>query len=81
MTTPKNSRAICAGAVFVSVACVGATAHAQIGTAVIEQHKAGLEKQITDPDQQREGGTQPRDCDGAPGAVGAGPRHRRLQCR
>ncbi len=61
MTTPKHLRALMAGAVFVSLACVGATAHAQIGTAVIEQHKAGLEQQITDPDQKREGGTQPRD--------------------
>ena len=61
MTTPQNARALMAGVVFVSIAGVGATAHAQIGSAVIEKHKAGLEKQITDPDQKREGGTQPRD--------------------
>ena len=61
MTTPKNLRALIAGAVCISIACVAATAHAQISTAVIEKHKAGLEKQITDPDQKREGGTQPRD--------------------
>lgn len=34
---------------------------AQIGTAAIDQHKAALERQTTDPDQKREGGTQPRD--------------------
>ncbi len=34
---------------------------AQIGTSVIEQHKAALERQTTDPDQKRDGGTQPRD--------------------
>ena len=36
---------------------------AQIDTGIIEKHKAALEKQITDPDQKREGGTQPRDWD------------------
>lgn len=61
MSTPKHSRFIAAGAVVVSIASVGATAQAQIGTAVIEKHKAALEKQTTDPDQKREGGTQPRD--------------------
>lgn len=34
---------------------------AQISTAVIDQHKAALERQTTDPDQKRDGGTQPRD--------------------
>jgi len=34
---------------------------AQISTAVIEQHKAALDKQTTDADQKRDGGTQPRD--------------------
>jgi hypothetical protein len=34
---------------------------AQISTAVIDQHKAALERQATDPDQKRDGGTQPRD--------------------
>ncbi len=29
--------------------------------AVINQHKAALERQTTDPDQKRDGGTQPRD--------------------
>jgi len=29
--------------------------------AVIDQHKAALERQTTDPDQKRDGGTQPRD--------------------
>ena len=36
---------------------------AQIDTGIIEKHKAAIEKQITDPDQKREGGTQPRDWD------------------
>jgi dienelactone hydrolase len=39
------------------------TAGAQIDTGIIEKHKAALEKQVTDPDQKREGGTQPRDWD------------------
>jgi dienelactone hydrolase len=34
---------------------------AQISTAVIEQQKAALDRQATDPDQKRDGGTQPRD--------------------
>ncbi len=34
---------------------------AQISTAIIDQHKAALERQTTDPDQKRDGGTQPRD--------------------
>jgi dienelactone hydrolase len=34
---------------------------AQIGTSVIDQQKAALERQTTDPDQKRDGGTQPRD--------------------
>jgi dienelactone hydrolase len=38
-------------------------AAAQIDTTIIEKHKAAIEKQITDPDQKREGGTQPRDWD------------------
>ena len=36
-------------------------AWAQIDTSIIEKHKAALERQATDPDQKREGGTQPRD--------------------
>jgi dienelactone hydrolase len=36
-------------------------AAAQIDTGIIEKSKAALEKQLTDPDQKREGGTQPRD--------------------
>ena len=63
MNTPQPLRVLAAGAAFVAIACAGATAHAQISTAVIDQHKAALEKQITDPDQKREGGTQPRDWD------------------
>lgn len=38
-----------------------AIASAQIDTGIIEKYKAALEKQTTDPDQKREGGTQPRD--------------------
>jgi dienelactone hydrolase len=38
-----------------------ALASAQIDTSIIEKHKAALEKQLTDPDQKRDGGTQPRD--------------------
>jgi dienelactone hydrolase len=41
--------------------CFVAPAFAQIPTDVIEKHKAALEQQTTDPDQKREGGTQPRD--------------------
>lgn len=48
--------------VFTAV-CLPALASAQIDTAIIETHKAALEKQATDPDQKREGGTQPRDWD------------------
>jgi dienelactone hydrolase len=40
---------------------IAAPLEAQISTAVIEQHKAALERQTTDPDQKRDGGTQPRD--------------------
>ena len=36
-------------------------AWAQIDTSIIDKHKAALERQTTDPDQKREGGTQPRD--------------------
>jgi uncharacterized protein len=45
------------------VLCVPAIAAAQIDTGILEKHKAALEKQTTDPDQKREGGTQPRDWD------------------
>lgn len=38
-----------------------AAAFAQIDAAIIEKYKAALEKQTTDPDQKRDGGTQPRD--------------------
>ena len=34
---------------------------AQIDTGILEKQKAALERQLTDPDQKREGGTQPRD--------------------
>ena len=40
---------------------VASPLEAQISTAVIDQHKAALERQTTDPDQKRDGGTQPRD--------------------
>lgn len=40
---------------------IAAPLEAQISTAVIEQHKPALERQATDPDQKRDGGTQPRD--------------------
>ncbi len=40
---------------------VASRLEAQISTAVIDQHKAALERQTTDPDQRRDGGTQPRD--------------------
>jgi len=45
------------------VLCAPAIAAAQIDTGIIEKHQAALEKQTTDPDQKREGGTQPRDWD------------------
>ncbi len=34
---------------------------AQIGTSILDQQRAALERQTTDPDQKRDGGTQPRD--------------------
>src|SRR5688572_2388348 len=43
--------------------CAPALAAAQIDTGILEKHKAALEKQTTDPDQKRDGGTQPRDWD------------------
>jgi dienelactone hydrolase len=45
------------------VLCAPGIAGAQIDTGVIDKHKAAIEKQIADPDQKREGGTQPRDWD------------------
>src|SRR5829696_852345 len=45
------------------VLCAPGIAGAQIDTGIIDKHKAALEKQIADPDQKREGGTQPRDWD------------------
>jgi dienelactone hydrolase len=36
-------------------------AHAQIPTDIIDQHRTDFEKQATDPDMKREGGTQNRD--------------------
>jgi len=45
------------------VLCAPAIAAAQIDTGILEKYKAALEKQTTDPDQKREGGTQPRDWD------------------
>lgn len=46
-----------------AILCAPVIASAQIDTGIIEKHKAALEKQTTDPDQKREGGTQPRDWD------------------
>jgi dienelactone hydrolase len=43
------------------VFCAPAIAAGQIDTGILEKQKAALEKQVTDPDQKREGGTQPRD--------------------
>ena len=60
MNRPRHSHCITAAA-LVSIGFWAATAHAQISSAVIETNKAGLERQMTDPDQKREGGTQPRD--------------------
>jgi uncharacterized protein len=48
---------------LLTAVCLPALASAQIDTGIIEKHKAALEKQTTDPDQKREGGTQPRDWD------------------
>jgi dienelactone hydrolase len=45
------------------VLCAPGIAAAQIDTGIIEKNKAALEKQLSDPDQKREGGTQPRDWD------------------
>jgi len=48
-------------ALALSLALIAAPLEAQISIAVIDQHKAALERQTTDPDQKRDGGTQPRD--------------------
>ena len=47
------------------IASLGApsAAVAQIDAGIIEKYQAALEKQTTDPDQKRDGGTQPRDWD------------------
>jgi dienelactone hydrolase len=50
------------GAVALSAISEGRV-FAQISTDIIAANKAGFEKQISDPDQKREGGTQPRDWD------------------
>jgi dienelactone hydrolase len=50
-------------ALVVSTLCAPAAAWSQIDTSIIEKHKAALEEQTTDPDQKRDGGTQPRDWD------------------
>ena len=48
---------------WVFTLCAPLMAAAQIDTGIIEKHKAALERQTTDPDQKREGGTQARDWD------------------
>jgi dienelactone hydrolase len=48
---------------MLSAVCLPALASAQIDTSILEKHKAALEKQTVDPDQKRDGGTQPRDWD------------------
>ena len=50
-------------AAIIASLCAPVTAGAQIDTGIIEKHKAALERQTTDPDQKRDGGTQPRDWD------------------
>src|SRR5688572_25268596 len=49
--------------VAVAILAVPAIAAAQIDTGILDKYKAALEKQTTDPDQKREGGTQSRDWD------------------
>jgi len=46
---------------IVFAATVTCCAHAQIPTDIVEKHRADFEKQATDPDMKREGGTQNRD--------------------
>jgi uncharacterized protein len=41
--------------------CASLAAHAQIATDLIDRHRADFERQATDPDMKREGGTQNRD--------------------
>src|SRR5688572_20404721 len=48
-------------ALVVFVLCAPAMAAAQIDAGIIDKFKAALEKQTADPDQKRDGGTQPRD--------------------
>ena len=50
-----------AGVLVILLAASVTRLNAQIGSAAIDQHKGALERQTTDPDQKREGGTQPRD--------------------
>lgn len=52
-------------AIWITGACVAGSlaphASAQISSAIVDEHRAALQKQATDADMKREGGTQPRD--------------------
>ena len=50
-------------AILISILGLPLASEAQIDAGIIDKHKAALEKQTTDPDQKREGGTQSRDWD------------------
>jgi hypothetical protein len=60
---PRMSSATRLLTLALAALCAPAAAIAQISTARIDQHRAALERQTTDPDQKRDGGTQPRDWD------------------
>ena len=76
-----------AGALVILMAASVAPLDAQIGSGGHRPARAALERQTTDPDQKREGGTQPRDWDyelaggraHAPGHVLRGRRHAALR--
>jgi len=63
--TRTGTRRRSAIAVWIAGVCVGGPlaprASAQISTALVDEQRAAFQKQATDADMKREGGTQPRD--------------------
>jgi dienelactone hydrolase len=59
---PTAARILAGVSLVLTLSCA-APALAQISTEVLQRQQAALERQATDPDQKREGGTQPRDWD------------------
>ena len=63
MQVMRSAARIVAGLTLLGAALSAVPATAQISTAIIDAQRAALERQAADPDQKREGGTQPRDWD------------------